>query len=224
MCLWLAILVNNGLRQERIAARVRSAGGQVFYDFESGTPIFPTWVRKWLGNGVGARVCRIDIAPAFPKMQDNDLEGFDAFRQLQQLWLWYQPITDQGLANTRIQRMRRLESLNLNNTQITDLALKHVGDVTSLRSLYLDETNVTNEGLAHLIRLRQLETLYLRDTRISDDGLEYLEQLADLQELDIEDTSVTDKGVARLQQKLPNCNVLWGESVYKALERENKGQ
>lgn len=103
-------------------------------------------------------------------------------------------------------RMRMFDNVTgvwLQNTQITDAGLAHLGGFTTLQILDLDNTHVTDAGLEHLRGLTNLRLLYLFNTRVTDAGLAHLRGLTVLQELSLYNTQVTDAGVAELRRVLP---------------------
>ncbi len=54
-----------------------------------------------------------------------------------------------------------------------------------------------------------LRKVHVSETDVTDAGLEYLKGLVQLRELDLRWTKVTAEGVKRLQQRLPNCDIMW---------------
>ena len=70
------------------------------------------------------------------------------------------------------------------------------GDVVSVD---LADTQVTDVGLAYLRGLRQLRWLSLKHTSIADGGLRHLQGLMRLDHLDLRNTHVTDVGLEHLR-------------------------
>ena len=54
------------------------------------------------------------------------------------------PITDQGLP--ALEKLDKLETLNLYGTEITDAALSSIEKLPNLKKLFLWQTKVTSEG------------------------------------------------------------------------------
>ena len=81
--------------------------------------------------------------------------------------------------------LKQLTSLDLSNTQITDLGLKELRKLTTLTSLNLKYTGVSDLGLCELAALSNLETLNLDSTKITDAGLIELRLLQNLTELEL---------------------------------------
>lgn len=91
-------------------------------------------------------------------------------------------------------RMEHLESLCLDETDVTDSDLIYLGNMSHLRSLSLNNTRVTDSGMRYLCKLHRLECLSLSNTHISDDGLEQLQSLASLNEVELDGTKITSTG------------------------------
>ena len=95
--------------------------------------------------------------------------------------------------------LTHLDSLYLDNTEITDAGLKHLEGQTRLKTLRLCRTRVTDRGLQSLKKLSQLQNVWLDGDRISDAGLEHLKGLTQLEGLSLDATKVTDAGLAKLK-------------------------
>jgi internalin A len=84
--------------------------------------------------------------------------------------------------------------------QITDRALKELGQQNHLRRLTLIECpQVTDAGLRHLVQASGLEELSLYQVEITDKGLKYLKALKQLRRLVLEDVPITGSGLAGLE-------------------------
>ena len=73
--------------------------------------------------------------------------------------------------------------------------------------VYLNDTQVTDAGVVHLGGLTSLRFLHLNNTQITDAGLVHLKALTSLQVLSLDNTQVTDAGVAKLKEALPDCRI-----------------
>ena len=94
------------------------------------------------------------------------------FRKVQIVDLRNTQVTDAGLA--QLKRLTNLKTLGLSWTQVTDAGLVHLEELTGLESLGLSWTRVTDAGLVHLKELPNLDTLWLKNTRVTDAGLVHL--------------------------------------------------
>lgn len=117
-------------------------------------------------------------------------------------------ITDAGLMP--LSALAKLRSLSLNLTGVTDAGLAHLKDLKSLERLHIYQTRVTDEGLRHIAGLENLKVLDISRTRVTDKGLRHLENLASLESLDMRSTQVTEAGAEQLKQKLPGVRILYG--------------
>ena len=79
--------------------------------------------------------------------------------------------------------------------------------LTKLEALNLEKTQVTDVGLLHLTGMTKLESLDLSRTQITDAGLVHLKGMTNLQTLSLFSTKVTGAGIVELKQALPNCRI-----------------
>ncbi len=100
-------------------------------------------------------------------------------------------------------------ALELRGSNINDANLAAIKRLTDIRWLDIDATKITDDGLEHLTGLTDLQRLNLVNTKITDTGMEHLEGLTTLRWLNLYGTEVTAGGVEKLQQKLPDCVILF---------------
>ena len=118
-------------------------------------------------------------------------------RKLNTLELGRSGITDEGLKNLKY--LPELKSLNLSGTQTGDQGLAHICDsCPKLTKLSLINTRITSRGTSHLSHLKSLRELDLVQTRVGDKGLKPLEDLRSLTELGLESTSISNSGLKHL--------------------------
>jgi hypothetical protein len=91
-----------------------------------------------------------------------------------------------------------LKSLDLADTDLTDIGLGKLSKFEHLTRLSLFYCSVSNVGLRHIAKLQRLESLNLDSREISDDGLRHLSQLKNLKSLDIFSGRITDTGCAHI--------------------------
>ena len=113
-----------------------------------------------------------------PNLRSLDLSGNSA--------LWAEP--------QLIATMQNLKTLNLSETNITDI--KTLASLTSLQELYLNGTKVTD--VSTLASLTSLQTLNLSATYITD--ISALASLTSLKKLNVSRTKITDDGIRQLKQ------------------------
>jgi hypothetical protein len=105
----------------------------------------PVWLRKLIGDEYFQEVVEVD----WNGKQDLIPEELE--------WFSYFP---------------RLDTVNLNFSNINDEGLAHLANLRRLKTVYLEEyDDVTDIGLSHLAGLRELEYLSLLATSCTDEGV-----------------------------------------------------
>lgn len=105
-------------------------------------------------------------------------------------------------ALTHLAGLRRLRSVTLAGTGVTDAGLETLGTISTLQALDLRECKITNAGPAHLAGLTNLRTLRLSGkdggTTVDDEGLVALAKLTKLKVLGLDFLWVSEKGLEGL--------------------------
>ena len=84
----------------------------------------------------------------------------------------------------------KLKSANFCGTDLDDVGLEHVSHVATLESLDLQDTKITNDGLAHLARLPRSRYLRLKENRqLTNQCVSHLLRLENLTDLQIHENS-----------------------------------
>jgi hypothetical protein len=179
---------DNRLRQDRLVAQIKKAGGKVVLSPPAGA----------------GSVVAIDLHNT--GTNDADLDQLQAFSNLRTLNLYGTDITDMGLQH--LESLTKLQTLHLSNTAITDAGLPHLQKLVELRELGLYHTHVTDRGLPYLASLKGLAILSLSGNQITDEGLAQLKVMRNLRHLQLNDTRATRKGLDELRQALPNLELL----------------
>lgn len=92
-----------------------------------------------------------------------------------------------------------LVTLILNNGNVTDNAVKGLGELSDLRRLVLYDTSISNATLPAIGRLRKLEELNLTSVeKVDSDGIEALAHHPSLRHLVLSDTAVDDRAIKTL--------------------------
>lgn len=102
-------------------------------------------------------------------------------------------VTDEGLA--AIKDWKKLRTLNLHGTKVSDTALEHIAGITTLESLNVGSTLMTDVGLERLTTLPNLKELTMGGNELGDAGLQALRQMPGLTYLDLSGRQGTDKNV-----------------------------
>ena len=104
-----------------------------------------------------------------------------------------------------------LESLDLQDTQITNKGIKHLKKLVNLTSLRLkDNPQLTNDCVADLVEIVNLKDLQIHETSINQNGLKKLIKLQNLENIILEvfNGNYTFEGLLEISKEKPNCNIL----------------
>jgi len=102
-------------------------------------------------------------------------------------------VTDEGIAS--IKDWKKLRTLNLHGTKVSDTALEHIAGISTLESLNVGSTLMTDVGLERLTTLPNLKELTMGGNELGDAGLQALRQMPGLTYLDLSGRQGTDKNV-----------------------------
>ena len=91
-----------------------------------------------------------------------------------------------------------LETLDLNDTYVTDQTMAALAGMHHLRRLTMVGTLVTDDGVKYLQNLTDLEVLNLYGVKITDTGVQYLRNLTKLKELNLLGAQINDDSAATL--------------------------
>jgi internalin A len=174
-------------RQSALAA-IRKAGGSILMSSRS-----PWRLELLFGPEVCCRVGRVDLRNG--KADNALLSQIGVLSELGQLDLSNADIDDEGLLQIAHLPLWRLW---LQETHITDASAATISRMKHLDFLQLNATNVSDEFLEHLDALPKLSNLGLRGTRVTGAGMKFLVRHPNLKELDVYETAVDDDGVAAL--------------------------
>jgi hypothetical protein len=133
---------------------------------------------------------------------DDPASGSDPFTRRPSVGLYGTETSDARLERLiGLEYLRRVEisALYVAKTNVSDVGLKHLREMTGLRLLNLGSTKVTDAGLEHLKGLKSLQYLNLKGTKVTDAGLEHLKGLRRLWALNLGGTNVTDAGLLHLK-------------------------
>ena len=204
----------------------------MFYADRNVSPPGPTWLRNQFGDEyfrtavqgyihlydpVAARAAISGLANLHAvkcvqlfgpdrEIEDSDLNPLGQLDHLERLWLWRTHVT--GVFLAQIRHPGSMTQLSLEENDIDDAAMAHIGNMTSLENLDLEENaRITDAGLVHLRKLTNLKVLALNATGITDAGLKHLIGLNCLSYLDLSNTQASRNGIRELQKSLPNCQI-----------------
>jgi len=117
-------------------------------------------------------------------------------------------------------RIRSIEMLDLKDTAITHVGIKHLLALEYLGELRLKESvNIDDLCLRYIGQIQSLNLLQVNYTAITPDGLQHLKALYNLKTLflsfDIEETNVR-RALDDLKKALPGCEVVVRGKTYTA--------
>lgn len=137
----------------------------------------------------------------YSSVRDVHLSRFADLPALEELNLDSCPVGDWAIAYLADHNVvPNLTSLDLADTDLTDLGMVHLPKFEHLTHLSLFYCNITNNGLRHLKNMTSLEVLNLDSREVGDDGLAHLQHLKNLKSLDIFSGRITDVGCAHLSK------------------------
>lgn len=137
----------------------------------------------------------------YSSVKDSHIVKFMNLSALKELNLDSCPIGDSAIAHLADNNVApNLTSLDLADTNLTDLGMSKIAKFQKLTRLSLFYCNISNGGLRHIAKLTELQVLNLDSREISDDGLSHLRKLTKLKSLDIFSGRITDSGCAHISK------------------------
>ncbi len=150
----------------------------------------PKFLHRWLGED----------AFRTPVLIGTNYAGADDksfYTDLNQIQSWEDISFDGTRCNdamiSELTGQPHLETLRVNDTQITDRGCTAIGKLVSLRKLHADKNKITDVGLAELGSLRNLEELFLGSCQFDGSGFEHFENPLSLKRLDIDRSVLSDE-------------------------------
>ncbi len=204
---WIAYRAR--IQREAVAA-IEQAGGHVKYDWElqelqGGQPVGPgakpPWP-KWLIDAIGLD-CVSHVVAAWAmdyegKIDRTFMGHLDRLDRLESVDLSGSIVNDASLAH--LGGLGRLTHLDLTaDASLTDAGLAHLRGLRRLEWLGIHGEGVKGPGLASLKGLVRLEGLVLDSISPSDDDLAYIAGLTSLRYLSLAGGQLTDRGLAHLR-------------------------
>lgn len=176
---------------------ITEAGGAVAKD-DAGRIIAVDLRSSWATDSDMARLAelpnleRLDLS--LTRITDHGLQRLKPAPGIVELNLYYtEQITDEGMSAVR--GWKKLKSINLRGTKITDTTLEHLATVTTLESIDIGFAQVTDVGLDRLSPLSSLKTLVVGGNKLTDVGLGALRQFPALESLSLGGSQRTDSNL-----------------------------
>jgi Leucine-rich repeat (LRR) protein len=176
---------------------ITEAGGEVEKD-NAGRIIAVDLRSSWATDSDMARLAqlpnleRLDLS--LTRITDHGLQQLKPAPGIVELNLYYtEQITDEGMAAVR--GWKKLKSINLRGTKITDTTLEHLANIPTLESIDIGFAQVTDVGLDRLSPLSSLKTLVVGGNKLTDVGLGALRQFPALTSLSLGGSQRTDSNL-----------------------------
>ncbi|MES2375457.1 MAG: c-type cytochrome domain-containing protein [Bacteroidota bacterium] len=112
--------------------------------------------------------------------------------------------------------------LKMDNTAITDNALKYISGMEQLIRLHLNNTKITDAGLARLKKLERLQSISLVGTTVTLNGLMQLKGLKALKNIYLYQSKITDQDRVQLKKAFPKVNIDFGNYVVPTLPADTQ--
>ena len=223
---WLGTCNNTARLQKKAVEEITGWGGRVEYGFYTqaggdGKPHGSVILRKWLGPHFFDRVDSVSLSPIYklggsgpihvPNFSDSDIAVVTRLPGLRRLGLSNTDITDDALVH--VGQVESLEELILHGTNITDRGVAHLSRLTHLTTLWLHGTDITNSSMTVVADLPNVSSLTLTHTSVDDDGLLHVTNLDDLETLWLSGCAITDDGLFHLEQ-FGTLKTLWLQETH----------
>ena len=149
---------------------------------------------------------RLDVC--YSAVRDSHLSRLTNLPALEELNFDSCPISDWSVSHLADNDVvPNLVSLDLADTDLSDLGMMKISKFKKLKRLSLFYCNLSNSSLKHLSSLSNLETLNLDSRDIGDAGLFHLRSLKNLKSLDVFSGRVTDYGCAHIAHIKSLCSL-----------------
>lgn len=166
---------------------------------ESTIPSLTLWAgnRKTSWQGKIPNVKTLELR--YSSVKDYQIHNLTSLPTLEELNLDSCRVGDSALRHiVQYNVMPNLQSLELADSEISDVGLVHLGKLKTLTKLSLFYCNISNFGLRHVSKLTNLHTLNLDSRDIDDHGIRHLKALRKLKHLDVFSGRITDAGCGHI--------------------------
>jgi hypothetical protein len=211
---WLGLTANRANRQRYAVERIKSHGGQIWYDYQvlddpkSTLPLFdiyalppgPEWLRRVLGEHYFITPIHLLISDK-RVIDEGDLALLRDLGELEELSFNRLPLDDSDVA--QLPPLKKLRRLSIDAS--TRAADNRIEDFSFLRGFpRLEELNVSfskfsDDDAKYLTGATELRRLLLASTELGDEGLRHLESLTNIEALNLSNTNITDASLARMR-------------------------
>jgi len=170
-------------------AVVRNAQGKV-----TGVDLRGTWVTDTDLRNLRLLPDLTYLNLSLTRITDQGMQEIKSLPGITELDLRFaEYVTDEGLA--AIKGWKKLRTLNVHGTKVSDTTLEHISALTTLESLNVGSAMLTDVGLERLTTLPNLKELTMGGNELGDAGLQALRQIPTLTFLDLSGRQGTDSNV-----------------------------
>jgi len=164
----------------KVTARVKELGGEVVYS--------------------DGRIVGIDLAKGRMSASDEDIALIAKIDDLFEFRAAGNAITD--VSCKLLAGFENLESISLENTQVTNAGLQQLGQLKKVHTLRLRRNpRLTDEALSQLPHWKELDTVALIESEFTDAAIDPLIRCPKLRDVDFRGTvGITGAGLAKLHQ------------------------
>jgi hypothetical protein len=205
------LIANHAHRRKSALTLIRANGGRIRFGPETD----PNWYEKLLRQFFGAetyqpvRTINMLTGPRSgekKQLPDNFLGQLSSLPEIASLGLENTVIAESDWRN--IAKFRKLESLLLGRSNITDEGVKYLSQLPELDELSMGDTKgITDAAIPFISKLPKLTNLKLGSTNITDQGLRALSPVSKLDILELPNVKVTSHGVESLKN-IPSLTIV----------------
>lgn len=149
-----------------------------------------------------------DVALYSTRVGDEGVLGFAALPSIKHLNLSGTQVGD-AIIDGLLAKLPVLESLNLENTDISPALLPVITGHKSLTLLFLPTLCSNDAGIQAIASMKQLKWLKAEGRHVTDASVDVLLGFTELKHLILPGTRLSDESLSKLRKGLPDCKVLY---------------
>lgn len=135
-------------------------------------------------------------------------DGFSHLNNFNLVYLDLGKTTLTDKSASHFQNFHNLETLNLEDSLITNNALEHIFLLKKIKKLNLSGTQIKGD-IKKITFLKELEELDLGFTSIFNDAVKHLSTMSNLKYLNISNTLIDKDNIDDLKEQLPCCYIVY---------------
>ncbi len=190
------------IRELHVIGQLRCKGSVDYvteYSLRKGSGAFSKYLAWW------DRIVAVDLDRG--TFEGADFEMLQELTNLESISIWNaRGLTDQALVDIA-HTYPDLDNLSIVECPISDRSARAVGSLRRLKTLSLSFTRITDDGIASLVDLEELVVVDLTGNRITDDCIPVFGHWPRLESLDISWTDMSLSAVNELINARPDISV-----------------